>query len=126
MFKSPVKTSIDNALQQIQDIQSDIDELLAFNEALCKKNNKLEEENVSLRKDVRGLSDKVIELSNVIQKKTKLWKYLESRFVEVCKTCTNEEKAKCIMFPEYCEGECTELIDLVALMEKAADKGVVR
>lgn len=126
MSKSPVETSIDNVLHQIQDIQANVDELLAFNDSLSKKNNELEEENASLKKDVRGLSDKVIELGNIIQKKTKLWKYLESRFVEVCRVCSTEEKAKCIMFPEYCEGECKETIDLLALLEKAVDRGEVK
>ena len=45
--------------------------------------------------------------------------YYEARFVEVCKECDNDTKAKCLMYPEYCEGDnCKELVDLEQLISK--------
>lgn len=79
-----------------------------------------------LENDNKALANNVVQLGEIIKKKEKLWKHLEARFVEVCKTCTQEEKAHCIMFPEYCEGECTEIVDLLGLLEKATEKGGIR
>lgn len=77
-----------------------------------------------LEDENKSLSHNVVSLGNIIKQKEKLWKYLESRFVEVCKTCTPEEKAKCVMFPEYCEGECKEIVDLFALIDKGESQVV--
>lgn len=106
--------------------EQEVVELVAKNENLQFQVDQLTAEVNNLKEDNKALSHNVVSLGNTIKQKEKLWKYLESRFVEVCKTCTPEEKAKCIMFPEYCEGECKELVDLEALIDKALDKGEVR
>ena len=101
-------------------------ELISENEKLKFQVDQLIAENNNLREDNKALSHNIVSLGNTIKQKEKIWGYLEARFVEVCKTCTPEEKAKCIMFPEYCEGECKELVDLEALIDKALDKGDVK
>lgn len=61
------------------------------------------------------------------EKAKKRYAYYESRFVEVCKECSESDRAKCLMFPDYCEGNgCKELVDLEALLDKAMQDGVVR
>lgn len=57
------------------------------------------------------------------EKKEKLYSYLEGRFVECIQSCTQEEKEKCPMFPEFCEGEHTKFVDIVELLNK---KGEIR
>lgn len=104
----------------------EVKELIVKNESLQFQVDKLTAENNNLKEDNKALSHDVVSLSKTIKQKEKIWGYLESRFVEVCKTCSVEEKAKCIMFPEYCEGQCKELVDLEALIDKALDKGEVR
>lgn len=79
-----------------------------------------------LEKDNQALTKSVVTFGTTIKQKEKLWKHLESRFVEVCKTCNDDEKAHCLMFPEYCEGQCTEIVDLFALLDKATDNGKVQ
>lgn len=100
--------------------------MVTDNTDLVKDNERLRDENENLKREIKSLSNKVISLGEIIKKKEHLWSYLESRFVKVCKTCNNEEKAKCLMFPEYCEGECSEFVDLVSLLEKAIEKGGVQ
>lgn len=100
--------------------------LLSENEKLRFQIDQLTTEINNLKEDNKALSHNVVTLGETIKQKEKIWGYLESRFVEVCRTCSVEEKAKCIMFPDYCEGECKELIDLEALIDKALDKGDVK
>lgn len=85
---------------------------------LEQRNKELQAKIELLESDKKALSNNVVSLGNIIKKKEKLWKYLETRFVEVCKTCSDEDKAKCLMFPDMCDGECKEIIDLVDLLEK--------
>lgn len=55
-------------------------------------------------------------------KAKKRYAYYEARFVEVCKYCDDEQRAKCLMYPEYCDGtNCKELIDLEQLISKGED-----
>lgn len=86
--------------------------------ALEDENKLLKVQIEQLEIDKKALANNAISLGKVIKDKEKLWKYLESRFVKVCKECNEEEKAKCIMFPEYCEGQCTEIVDLLELINK--------
>lgn len=92
--------------------------------ALEDENKLLKVQIEQLEIDKKALSNNVVSFGNIIKQKEKLWKYLESRFVEVCKTCTPAEKAKCVMFPEYCEGECKEIVDLFALIDKGESQVV--
>lgn len=103
-----------------------IETLQDFIKSLEERLNTVEAENERLREDNKALSYNVVSLGDIIKKKERLWGYLESRFVEVCKTCTPEERAKCLMFPDMCEGECKEIVDLEALIDKAADRGEIR
>lgn len=60
------------------------------------------------------------------EKAKKRYAYYEARFVEVCKDCSESDKAKCLMYPDYCEGDqCKELVDLENLLDKAIEKGMV-
>lgn len=102
----------------VPSIQEDVLSLRSENEQL-----KLEIEN--LKADKNALAHNVVMLGKIIREKEDLWNYLEKRFVTVEKVCDVEEKAKCPMFPEFCEGSCKERIDLVALLEKACEGGNV-
>lgn len=56
----------------------------------------------------------------------KRYAYYEARFVKVCKECDNEQRAKCIMYPEYCEGVgCEELVDLEQLISNQGKDTVI-
>lgn len=58
-------------------------------------------------------------LTKELEKERKLNEEIKARFVK-CNTCTQEMKAKCLMFTEnLCEGErCEELVDIMSLIEK--------
>lgn len=93
---------------------------------LQRENEKLKLEIEELQNDKNKLAHSVVTLGNIIKDKEELWGELEKRFVVVEKVCNVEEKAKCPMFPEYCEGSCKERVDLLALLEKAADEGKIQ
>lgn len=71
--------------------------------------------------------DEAKRLEKELEKERKINEYIKARFV-LCNTCTDEERKKCLMFTEgLCEGErCEQIVDLEALLDKAADEGVVR
>lgn len=46
-------------------------------------------------------------------------KYIKSRFVSCTEACDSEKRQKCPMFPEFCEGESSRLIDLVSLLNES-------
>ena len=113
-----IKNRLSNIGEQIGELA------LNYINDLEKENEELKIQIEQLEQDKKALSNNVVSFGNIIKQKEKLWKYLESRFVEVCKTCTPEEKAKCVMFPEYCEGECKEVVDLFALIDKGESQVV--
>ena len=56
----------------------------------------------------------------------KRYAYYEARFVKVCKECDDEQRSKCIMYPEYCEGVgCEELVDLEQLVTKNDSDAII-
>ena len=59
------------------------------------------------------------ELKEQLKQEKELNKEIKARFVK-CNTCTDDMKAKCLMFSEnLCEGEkCNELVDIVNLINK--------
>lgn len=69
-------------------------ELLIENEKLKFQVDQLTAELNSLKEDNKNLSHSVISMGETIKKKERIWGYLESRFVEVCKECSIEEKSK--------------------------------
>ena len=48
----------------------------------------------------------------------KLFEEFKGRLVEVECECDNEKRAKCVMYPEYCDGTRKEIIDLVQLIDE--------
>ena len=67
--------------------------MFARNTVLINENEQLRVRIEELEQDNKALANNVVQLGEVIKKKEKLWKHLEARFVEVCKTCTQEEKS---------------------------------
>lgn len=48
----------------------------------------------------------------------KLFEEFKGRLVEVECECDDEKRAKCVMYPEYCDGTRKEIIDLVQLIDE--------
>lgn len=51
---------------------------------------------------------------------------MNNNLVEVTCDCTPEKKSKCIMFPEYCEGERKEIIDLYELVNNGLYESLLK
>lgn len=66
------------------------------------------------------------ELKKELEKEQNLNKVIKERLVEVNCDCNAEKKEKCVMFPEYCEGERKTVVDLMTLVSDGLNESLIK
>lgn len=66
------------------------------------------------------------ELKDKLKKEQNLNKVIKERLVEVNCDCNAEKKEKCVMFPEYCEGEKKIVVDLMSLVSDGLNESLIK
>lgn len=97
------------------------------------QNSQLEKENAKLKTQVENykLSENeskeiIAELKSKLEKEQNLNKVIKERLVEVNCDCNAEKKEKCVMFPEYCEGERKTVVDLMTLVSDGLNESLIK
>lgn len=68
----------------------------------------------------------IAELKGKLKKEQNLNKVIKERLVEVNCDCNAEKKEKCVMFPEYCEGERKTVVDLMSLVSDGLNESLIK
>lgn len=68
----------------------------------------------------------IAELKSKLEKEQNLNKVIKERLVEVNCDCNAEKKEKCVMFPEYCEGERKTVVYLMSLVSDGLNESLIK